>query len=251
MVEKSYAKINIFLKIVGIKDNYHLIASRFVRVKNLFDTISFTKKDVENFTLEGNFSCLLEKNTVYKAYKELENFSYVKEFFKSHIVKIDKKIPEFAGLGGGSSNAATFINMVNRYCNLNLSKDDLAKIGSKIGADVAFFIYEYDSANVSGVGEIVEKFDEDMLNIEVFTPKISCDTAKIYKTFRENFYKELNKDEVKELFATNSKDILKKFDIKNANDLYLPALFLEKKLEDYAKENWYFSGSGSSFFKVL
>ncbi|MFA5721497.1 MAG: 4-(cytidine 5'-diphospho)-2-C-methyl-D-erythritol kinase, partial [Aliarcobacter sp.] len=169
----------------------------------------------------------------------------------SHIVKIDKKIPEFAGLGGGSSNAATFINMVNRYCNLNLSKDGLAKIGSKIGADVAFFIYEYDSANVSGVGEIVEKFDEDELNIEVFTPKISCDTAKIYKTFRENFYKELNKDEVKELFATNSKDILKKFDIKNANDLYLPALFLEKKLEDYAKKNWYFSGSGSSFFKVL
>jgi len=251
MVEKSYAKVNIFLKIVGIKDNYHLIASRFVRVKNLFDTISFTKKDVENFTLEGDFSCLLEKNTVYKAYKELESFSCVKDFFKSHIVKIDKKIPEFAGLGGGSSNAATFINMVNRYCNLNLSKDDLAKIGSKIGADVAFFIYEYDSANVSGVGEIVEKFDEDMLNIEVFTPKISCDTAKIYKTFRENFYKELNKDEVKELFATNSKDILKKFDIKNANDLYLPALFLEKKLEDYAKENWYFSGSGSSFFKVL
>ncbi|MDX4058343.1 4-(cytidine 5'-diphospho)-2-C-methyl-D-erythritol kinase [Aliarcobacter skirrowii] len=251
MVEKSYAKVNIFLKIVGVRDNYHLIASRFVRVKNLFDTISFIKKDVENFTLEGDFSCLLEKNTVYKAYKELEKFSCVKEFFTSHIVKIDKKIPEFAGLGGGSSNAATFINMVNRYCNLNLSKDDLAKIGSKIGADVAFFIYEYDSANVSGVGEIVEKFDEDILNIEVFTPKISCDTAKIYKTFRENFYKELNKDEVKELFATNSKDILKKFDIKNANDLYLPALFLEKKLEDYAKKNWYFSGSGSSFFKVL
>ncbi|MFA5721914.1 MAG: 4-(cytidine 5'-diphospho)-2-C-methyl-D-erythritol kinase, partial [Aliarcobacter sp.] len=129
MVEKSYAKVNIFLKIVGVRDNYHLIASRFVRVKNLFDTISFIKKDVENFTLEGNFSCLLEKNTVYKAYKELENFSCVKEFFTSHIVKIDKKIPEFAGLGGGSSNAATFINMVNRYCNLNLSKDDLAKIG--------------------------------------------------------------------------------------------------------------------------
>ncbi|PWE25324.1 4-(cytidine 5'-diphospho)-2-C-methyl-D-erythritol kinase, partial [Aliarcobacter skirrowii] len=87
MVEKSYAKVNIFLKIVGVRDNYHLIASRFVRVKNLFDTISFIKKDVENFTLEGDFSCLLEKNTVYKAYKELEKFSCVKEFFTSHIVK--------------------------------------------------------------------------------------------------------------------------------------------------------------------
>lgn len=44
MTKKSYAKVNIFLKIVGIRDNYHLIASRFVIVKNLFDTISFIKK---------------------------------------------------------------------------------------------------------------------------------------------------------------------------------------------------------------
>lgn len=92
MTKKSYAKVNIFLKIVGIRENYHLIASRFVRVKNLFDTISFIKKDVDNFSIEGNFSCVLEKNTVYKAYKELEKFDEVKEFFKKNIVKIDKNI---------------------------------------------------------------------------------------------------------------------------------------------------------------
>ena len=181
MTKKSYAKVNIFLKIVGLRDNYHLIASRFVRVKNLFDTISFIKKDVDNFSIEGNFSCILEKNTVYKAYKELEKFDEVKEFFKKNIVKIDKNIPEFAGLGGGSSNCATFLNMVNQACNLNLSKEELAKIGSNIGADVPFFVYEFDSANVSGIGEIVEEFNEESLNIEVITPKIPCDTTKIYK----------------------------------------------------------------------
>ena len=170
MTKKSYSKVNIFLKIVGLRDNYHLIASRFVRVKNLFDTISFIKKDVDNFSIEGNFSCILEKNTVYKAYKELEKFDEVKEFFKKNIVKIDKNIPEFAGLGGGSSNCATFLNMVNQACNLNLSKEELAKIGSNIGADVPFFVYEFDSANVSGIGEIVEEFNEESLNIEVITP---------------------------------------------------------------------------------
>lgn len=251
MTKKSYAKVNIFLKIVGIRENYHLIASRFVRVKNLFDTISFIKKDVDNFSIEGNFSCILEKNTVYKAYKELEKFDEVKEFFKKNIVKIDKNIPEFAGLGGGSSNCATFLNMVNQACNLNLSKEELAKIGSNIGADVPFFVYEFDSANVSGIGEIVEEFKEESLNIEVITPKIACDTGKIYKNFREKFYKELNKDEVKELFVTNSKDILKKFSINEANDLYFSALDLNQDLKKFEKDNWFFSGSGSSFFKIL
>lgn len=251
MTKKSYAKVNIFLKIVGIRENYHLIASRFVRVKNLFDTISFIKKDVDNFSIEGNFSCVLEKNTVYKAYKELEKFDEVKEFFKKNIVKIDKNIPEFAGLGGGSSNCATFLNMVNQACNLNLSKEELAKIGSNIGADVPFFVYEFDSANVSGIGEIVEEFKEELINIEVITPKIACDTGKIYKNFREKFYKELNKDEVKELFVTNSKDILKKFSINEANDLYFPALDLNSDLKKFEKDNWFFSGSGSSFFKIL
>ena len=251
MTKKSYSKVNIFLKIVGLRDNYHLIASRFVRVKNLFDTISFVKKDVDNFSIEGNFSCILEKNTVYKAYKELEKFDEVKEFFKKNIVKIDKNIPEFAGLGGGSSNCATFLNMVNQACNLNLSKEELAKIGSNIGADVPFFVYEFDSANVSGIGEIVEEFKEESLNIEVITPKIACDTGKIYKNFREKFYKELNKDEVKELFVTNSKDILKKFSINEANDLYFSALDLNQDLKKFEKDNWFFSGSGSSFFKIL
>ena len=251
MTKKSYAKVNIFLKIVGLRDNYHLIASRFVRVKNLFDTISFIKKDVDNFSIEGNFSCVLEKNTIYKAYKELEKFDEVKEFFKKNIVKIDKNIPEFAGLGGGSSNCATFLNMVNIACNLNLNKEELAKIGSNIGADVPFFVYEFDSANVSGIGEIVEEFKEESLNIEVITPKIACDTGKIYKNFREKFYKELNKDEVKELFVTNSKDILKKFSINEANDLYFSALDLNGDLKKFEKDNWFFSGSGSSFFKIL
>ena len=251
MTKKSYAKVNIFLKIVGIRENYHLIASRFVIVKNLFDTISFIKKDVDNFSIEGNFSCVLEKNTVYKAYKELEKFDEVKEFFKKNIVKIDKNIPEFAGLGGGSSNCATFLNMVNEACNLNLNKEELAKIGSNIGADVPFFVYEFDSANVSGIGEIVEEFKEESLNIEVITPKIACDTGKIYKNFREKFYKELNKDEVKELFVTNSKDILKKFSINEANDLYFSALDLNQDLKKFEKDNWFFSGSGSSFFKIL
>ena len=250
MIEKSYAKVNIFLKISNKRDGYHELVSRFVRVHSLYDNISFIKSSRKAFDIIGEFGCKMETNTVYKAYKLLEKYDSVRNFFQSYSVKIEKKIPEFAGLGGGSSNAATFLNMTNKYCNLNLSKDELCEIAVKIGADVPFFVYEYDSANVTGIGEIVEKFDEEILDIETITPQIKCNTGEIFKVFRENFYKQISSEDADNLLKLKSIDILKQFDIKDANDLFEPALSLYPQLNDYAKKDWYFSGSGSSFFKV-
>jgi len=250
MIEKSYAKVNIFLKISNKRDSYHELVSRFVRVHSLYDTVSFIKSSRKAFDIIGNFSCNMETNTVYKAYKLLEKYDGVKEFFENYSVKIEKNIPEFAGLGGGSSNAATFLIMVNRYCNLNLSKDELSKIAVNIGADVPFFVYEYDSANVTGIGEIVEKFDEEILNIDTITPNIKCNTGEIFKVFREKFYKQISKEEADKLFKMKSIEILNNLNIKEANDLYEPAISVYPELEEYVQNSWYFSGSGSSFFKV-
>ena len=247
---KSYAKVNIFLKIANKRDTYHELVSRFVRVHNLYDNMSFVKTNKKAMDIIGDFGCKLESNTVYKAYILLKKYKGVEEFFNTYSVKIDKNIPEFAGLGGGSSNAATFLIMVNKYCELNLSKDELCKIAVKIGADVPFFVYEYDSANVRGIGEIVEKFDEEVLDIETITPKIECNTGEIFKVFREKFYKQISKEDAKRLLSMNSLDILKEFNIYEANDLYEPAITTKPELKEYAKKNWYFSGSGSSFFKV-
>ena len=250
MSEKSYAKVNIFLKISNKRESYHELVSRFVRVHSLYDTISFVKSSRKAFCIVGNFGCKMETNTVYKAYKLLEKYDGVKEFFENHSVEIEKNIPEFAGLGGGSSNAATFLIMANKYCKLNLSKDELCDIAVNIGADVPFFVYEYDSANVTGIGEIVEKFDEEILNIDTITPKVKCNTGEIFKVFRENFYKQISKEEANRLLKMKSIEILNNLNIKEANDLYEPALSLYPQLNDYAKKDWFFSGSGSSFFKV-
>jgi 4-diphosphocytidyl-2-C-methyl-D-erythritol kinase len=250
MSERSYAKVNIFLKISNKRDSYHELVSRFVRVHSLYDTVSFIKSSRKAFDIIGSFGCKMETNTVYKAYKLLEKYDGVEEFFRNYSVKIEKNIPEFAGLGGGSSNAATFLIMTNKYCNLNLSKDELCKIAVNIGADVPFFVYEYDSANVTGIGEIVEKFDEEILDIETITPKIKCNTGEIFKVFREKFYKQISNDDANKLFKMKSTEILNNFDIKEANDLFEPAFSVYSELKEYAKKGWYFSGSGSSFFKV-
>ena len=92
MSEKSYAKVNIFLKISDKRDNYHELVSRFVRVHNLYDLMSFVKTSRKAFDIIGDFGCNLESNTVYKAYRLIEKFNGVNEFFKNYGVKIEKNI---------------------------------------------------------------------------------------------------------------------------------------------------------------
>lgn len=248
MTIKAHAKVNIFLKIVGTRERYHELISRFMRVENLYDTISFEKKEVasEDFELVGDFGCKLEQNTIYKAYKLLPKTN----FFDNHKVIVKKQIPEFAGLGGGSSDAAAFLNLTNEVLELGLSKNTLSNMGEKIGADVPFFIYNYPSANVSGIGEIVEKFDEEPLNIETITPKIECDTAKVYQKYRADYLENIDAGFAQKLSKLSSKEILSSYDAKELNDLFPPCLDIYNELSKYNKENWFFSGSGSTFFKV-
>ena len=249
MTIKAYAKVNIFLKIVGTRENYHQILSRFMRVKNLYDTISFEKKRVpsKDFELVGDFGCKREQNTIYKAYKLLPET----DFFDTHKVVVKKNIPEFAGLGGGSSDAASFLNLCNEVLKLGLSKDKLAELGAKIGADVPFFIYNYQSANVSGIGEIVEKFDEEILKIETFTPKVKCDTIEVYQTFRSDYLSGIDTNLAQKLSQMQSQDILNSYEPTMINDLFLPAIDLYPQLAYYQKPNWFFSGSGSTIFRML
>ncbi len=262
MTNKSYAKVNIFLKIIGIKDNYHLISSRFMVVNSLYDTISFEKKekDDKNFELIGKFSCTKEQNIIYKAYKKLlhidKNTSKkIENFFISHKVVVKKNIPEFAGLGGGSSNAATFLKMCDKFIGLGIKKDILLSLSNTLGADVTFFVSNYDSANVSGIGEKVEKFNEHSLNLNISTPPIKCETSLVYKEFRSNLMKNYhdiinnNKKLSQKLSSLKSPKILDTFDKEELNDLYIPACTIYPDLKKYGKKGWFFSGSGSSFFR--
>ena len=250
---KAYAKVNIFLKVTGMRGDYHEILSRFVLVNNLYDTLTFVSKERDDFVIEGAFNCETKQNTIYKAYLallEVTKSESLERLMLSHAVKVEKQIPSFAGLGGGSSDAATYLLMCNEVLHLGLSRDELSRIGSKVGADVPFFIYGYQSANVSGIGEIVEPFDEPAITIKTVTPNIEISTPKVYQGFREHFYKELTADEYKRLTSISSLDALEEMSPTEANDLFEPALLLYPKLKAQHKEGWFFSGSGSSFFTV-
>ena len=258
---KAFAKVNIFLKITGTRGNYHEIISRFMRVQSLYDELSFVDKresvsNADEFKIIGNFSCTTEQNTIYKAYTSLLTYlnksakTSLKNLMKKYAVHVDKNIPAFAGLGGGSSDAATYLKMCNEVLHLGLSKNELATIGLKVGADVPFFIYEFDSANVGGIGEVVQEFKEPLLEFEIFTPKIEISTPKVYGIYRENFFAPIDVFKSDELKKTSSLEILKNMSADEANDLFKPALQEYKELKNHYRHGYYFSGSGSSFFMV-
>lgn len=248
---RAYAKVNIFLKITGMRGEYHTLSSRFMQVKNLFDTLWFEEKSTPEFEIRGDFDCEVDSNTIYKAYKHLlatTRSDKLSTFFENHAVCVEKNIPSFAGLGGGSSDAATFLRMCNEELELGLSLNELAEIGSHVGADVPFFVYGYESANVSGIGEVVERFDEPLIDFEVITPDIQISTPAVYRYYREHLYAPISSEEASRLESTPSRAILASMSPKVANDLYRSALGCYSELSE--KEGWFFSGSGSSFFRI-
>jgi len=252
MINKAHAKVNIFLKIVGKRGDYHELISRFVKVQNLYDELEFKEKKIdEEFELHGEFGCALKSNTIYKAYEATCKAGFqkeLKEFFTYNALHVNKNIPSFAGLGGGSSDAATFLHMINKEANLNLKNNELAKIGLEVGADVPFFVYGYNSANVSGIGEFVEEFKERPLHVETITPNIKCDTGAVYRAFRNNY--EVDIDLANKMAIMSSIELLNTYNDVTLNDLFGASLRVYEELEEYRKKDWFFSGSGSSFFKT-
>lgn len=248
---RAYAKVNIFLKITGMREDYHTLSSRFMRVNNLFDTLWFESKSTPEFEIRGNFDCEVHSNTIYKAYKYLLSATRsdkLATFFENHAINVEKNIPSFAGLGGGSSDAATFLRMCNEELELGLSVEELASIGANVGADVPFFVYGYESANVTGIGEIVEKFHEPLIDFEVITPELQISTPAVYRFYREHLYDPITPKEAARLESISSRELLATMNPKEANDLYRSALGCYSELHE--KEGWFFSGSGSSFFRI-
>ena len=250
---KSHAKINIFLKLVRRNDKFHFLISRFLKIDSLYDELFFTPSHQSDFQIVGdNLPCATKDNLIYKLYLKLLKTQYkkqIQEFFNAHDLHINKNIKVFAGLGGGSSNVATFLKMINIELSLNLSIDDMLSLCDDIGSDIAFFLFDYKVANVLGKGEIIQEYKEDINDIQITMTSEKCATPKIYKEFKEHFSLS-NEQEIEDTLLTqNSNYILKNYNNLFLNDLYKPAINLHPSLKEYANDGYFLSGSGSSVFK--
>ncbi|MBX1886471.1 4-(cytidine 5'-diphospho)-2-C-methyl-D-erythritol kinase [Campylobacter peloridis] len=249
---KAYAKANIFLKIIGFDlRSYHLLQSRFVLLKNIFDELEFSdEKYKDGFEIIGNFT---QDTIIHKAYNELENLGYanqLKDFFKDKSLKLTKNIPIGGGFGGSSTDAVTFLLMINEALNLKLSHQDLANICQKLGSDLIFFLSGYESANVSGCGEIIEYFEDDFYNLNFVFPSIECSSAKVYQAFDNSQYDlKANLKLAKTLKTLKTSELLK-FKNTDLNDLFAPCVKIYPKMQFFLDNAYFLSGSGSGVFKA-
>lgn len=174
----SPAKINLFLKVNKKRsDGFHNIESRFQLI-NLFDEITIKKTNNKNISLKSNIKnkSFLNKNIILDACFKLEES--IGEDLSCEITVI-KNIPMGAGLGGGSSNAASTLVGLNNLFRLNLSHIKLTQLGAELGADIPFFI-NGKNANVSGFGEILSPCDSINSKILLIYPNINVSTKEMF-----------------------------------------------------------------------
>lgn len=152
MFERCYGKINLSLNINGVReDGYHTLESIFLPI-DFFDILKVDEADETSFECNKRYISYNESNTIYKAIELLKQEYNIPKNFR---INLEKSIPTQAGLAGGSSDGAAIIRMFKKHYQLDIDKDKVKELCSKIGSDVLFTYYSR-PALVSGIGEKVK-----------------------------------------------------------------------------------------------
>ncbi|MFA0550442.1 4-(cytidine 5'-diphospho)-2-C-methyl-D-erythritol kinase [Vibrio lentus] len=174
----SPAKLNLFLYITGRRDNgYHELQTLFQFV-DFGDELTVTaNRETSSITITPEIpGVATEDNLIWKAATALKQ--YTSTTFGADI-ELKKVLPMGGGIGGGSSNAATVLVALNHLWQLNLSDDQLAEIGLKLGADVPVFVRGH-AAFAEGVGEQLQPANPDEKWYLVVKPQVSIATVDIF-----------------------------------------------------------------------
>ena len=170
------AKLNLFLHIVGRRPNgYHELQSVFILI-DLCDTVKLTLREDGKIVRTGDVIGDIDKDLCVKAARLLQS-----HFPTSLGVEIDviKRIPAGAGLGGGSSDAATTLMGLNKLWNLHLSEEQLMPLAAGLGAVVPFFLLGT-NAWVEGIGEKLSPISVPVMPFAVIWPGVNQPTAEIF-----------------------------------------------------------------------
>ncbi|WP_436917215.1 4-(cytidine 5'-diphospho)-2-C-methyl-D-erythritol kinase [Acinetobacter schindleri] len=172
----SPSKLNLFLHITGRRpDGYHELQSIFQLI-DLCDWLEFKQTADKQIQIEGLASVDLEQNLIYRATQVLKPYAKAYSGLK---IRLEKNIPMGAGLGGGSSNAATTLIVVNELWDCGLTIEQLAELGVKLGADVPIFVHGR-NAWAEGIGEHLTFIDLDQKQFIVLKPDCFISTQLLF-----------------------------------------------------------------------
>ncbi|NMW18470.1 MAG: 4-(cytidine 5'-diphospho)-2-C-methyl-D-erythritol kinase, partial [Chlorobiaceae bacterium] len=251
---KSFAKINLGLLITGKRDDgYHTLETIFAPI-NWYDVIEFSDSRDISMSCSNETLPVDDNNLCVRAAKALQQFAGIK---RGVTMKLHKQVPFGAGLGGGSSDAATVLRVLNDLWQLNVSLTDLHLLAVALGADVPYFLEIKGLAYARGIGDDLDDlgFTLPYYIVTVF-PEEHISTVWAYKNFYRRFDRELPdlKTCVTELCLSGKQEVLPVFenDFEPAVFDHFPAVRLVKS--NLLKAGSIFaslSGSGSAVFGLF
>ena len=181
LTRNSYAKVNIGLKVLEKRpDGYHDLDTYFHLI-DLHDVIHFLfdKSSELSIDISGNES-YLEKGRMDLMEKSARLFSLLSGIKFRLNIRIEKNIPSQAGLGGGSGNAASVLEVLNELCLSPFSRKELADISLALGSDVPFFVSGFPSARGTGRGEVLTEERPLGYEIDIISPSVGAGTPGMF-----------------------------------------------------------------------
>lgn len=251
MKRKAYAKLNLLLDIIGQReDGYHDLQMISVPI-NLFDTVEIKIADNMSLETDKSFLPVDERNSVIKAINVLRKKFEFKENFS---IKIVKNIPTRSGMGGGSSNAALTIRMINDILNLQMSEECMLEIADKVETDCPFTMYGK-PAEVFGTGEIIKPLEVNLdFYMILVKPKRGASTPKVFRKLNNNNLDHFDFHAVKtaleqgdyEKFVSNLGNSLEK----PATEIIPEIERVKKSLLKFGFDTAIMTGAGSTVFGI-
>ncbi len=239
LIRDSFAKINLYLDTLKREKKYTKIRTLFSEI-DLCDTISYQANRSDRICLVTQTDELANnKNLIYTVARFIQKQFSVE---CGATIRLTKRIPIAAGLGGGSSNAATTINALSELWKLDISLDKKQKIADMFGSDITFFLYG-GFALGEGRGERVSPFHFKQIdNILLVNPKIQIKSSVAYQLVEnyratKNWEKLLKKQNIKYCYNALSVGITKKY--KEIDNII-------KQMKELGAINSILSGSGST-----
>lgn len=181
---KSFAKINLALHVTGKLIKLHKIETiiKFIQLHDVI-TIKRAKSNKHKISFNGNFSKNIKKNnTVDNLFKILDDKNLLNN--KKFQINIKKNIPQEAGLGGGSMNAATILNFLIKKKFIKINQKKILQITNLIGSDVILGINPL-SAILSSDGSVKRFLKTSNFYILLVRPNFGCSTKKIYSRVKK------------------------------------------------------------------
>ena len=259
MILFPHAKINLGLHILHKRDDeFHALETVFYPVKNLRDILEIViLQDTDHTDVKFSTSGLLidgkdENNLCIKAYRLLK-----KDFpeLPSIRMHLHKHIPMGAGLGGGSSDGAFTLRLLNQKFDLKLSTDQLLTYATQLGSDCPFFIYDQ-PCHGKGRGEILEPIDFSLDNYQIILvhPGIHVSTAEAFKRLNRTKEYQFQREDISGILRLP----INQWRNKLINDFQKPVCLLYPEIEAIIKQLYdqgalyaSLSGSGSAVYGIF